>query len=173
MWKRKYFYRAASPAPAAHRREVYKETLVDDTGKPIARTIVSDVEQEPVAQPVVAPVYVPAPRRAVMWLSDGMGAKQLLWYIVSLVNGLLAVRFVLLLLGANAASPFVRFIYNLSRPFVLPFVGIFESPAVEGSVFEWASIVAIVVYLLLAYGIARTIDLWYTHTHSTITPDSW
>jgi hypothetical protein len=169
MWKRKYFYRAASAAPAAHRREVYKETLLDNTGKPLARTVVTDVEQEPVMQPV----YVSAPRRAVMWISDGAGAKQLLWYIVSLVNGLVAVRFALLLLGANAASPFVRFIYSLSQPFVLPFAGIFESPAVEGSVFEWASIVAILVYLLLAYGIARTIDLWYARTHSTITPDSW
>src|SRR5690242_203897 len=92
MWRRKYFYRAA---PAEHRREVYKETLVDDTGKPIARTVVTDVEQEPVVQPVAAPVYVPAPRRAVVWLRDGAGAKQLLWYVVSLVNTLLVVRFVL------------------------------------------------------------------------------
>jgi hypothetical protein len=172
MFKRKHYYRAAGAAPA-NRHEVYRETVVDEAGTPVQRTVVSDVREEPAIQPVVQPVYVSAPRRAVLWIRDGSGAKQILWYVLGLVNGLLALRFVLLLLGANPASPFVRFIYGLSLPFVFPFLGIFEAPALDGSLIEWASVVAILVYLLLAYAIARTIDLWYARAHRSATPDVW
>jgi YGGT family len=72
------------------------------------------------------------------------------------------VRFALLLLGANEASGFVRFIYGLSRPFVLPFQGIFGEPTLGASVIEWASLVGIIVYALVAYGLARLIELIYT-----------
>jgi len=71
------------------------------------------------------------------------------------------VRFALLLLGANEASGFVRLIYGLSRPFVLPFQGIFGEPVLGASVLEWASLVGIIVYALVAYGLARLIELIY------------
>jgi hypothetical protein len=49
----------------------------------------------------------------------------------------------------------------LSRPFVLPFLGIFGEPSLGASVLEWASLVGIVVYALVAYGLARLIELIY------------
>jgi hypothetical protein len=77
------------------------------------------------------------------------------------IEALLAVRFVLLALGANEASGFVRLIYGLSRPFVLPFQGIFGEPTLGASVLEWASLVGIIVYALVAYGLARLAELIY------------
>jgi hypothetical protein len=75
------------------------------------------------------------------------------------VEVLLAIRFVLLLLGANPDSPFVSLIYGLSGIFVLPFQGIFGEPTFDSSVLEWSSLVGIVVYLLIAYGLARLVEL--------------
>ena len=62
---------------------------------------------------------------------------------------------------ASEASGFIRFIYGLTQPFVMPFLGIFGEPSLGASVFEWASLIAIAIYMLLAYGISRIIELMY------------
>lgn len=68
-------------------------------------------------------------------------------------------RFVFRLFGANASNPFVSLVYSLSAPLVAPFAGIFGmelaiTPAV-GGVFEWASLIAIIVYGLIAAVLSR------------------
>ncbi|HEX6258573.1 MAG TPA: YggT family protein [Candidatus Saccharimonadales bacterium] len=75
--------------------------------------------------------------------------------LVSLIFGLielvLVLRFIFRVVGANPANSFVDWIYDLSSPLIAPFVGIFGSPAttegaVVASVFEWSSLIGIVVY---------------------------
>jgi YggT family protein len=87
-------------------------------------------------------------------------AKQIVWFIIGLIIALIALRFVLLALGANPANGFARFVYGLSRLFDAPFLGIFGAePAIEGSYFEFASLIAIAVYLLLGWIINRVLEL--------------
>jgi hypothetical protein len=87
-------------------------------------------------------------------------AKQIVWFVIGLIIALIALRFVLLALGANPDNGFARFTYGLSRLFVLPFIGIFGSePSIEGSYFEFASLIAIAVYLLLGWIINRVLEL--------------
>jgi len=93
--------------------------------------------------------------------------KQVIYFICGVINVLLVLRFVLLLLGANEVSSFVTLIYGLSRPFVLPFRGIFAAPDLGASVIEWAALVGIVVYSLLAYGLVRGIALIYAPVQPT------
>lgn len=85
------------------------------------------------------------------------------WWIVGALETLLAVRFVLKMLGANPNSGFVEFVYSLSSPFVAPFRGIFSTPKTEGdittSVFETQVLVAMVVYLLVGWGIIKLLSL--------------
>ncbi|KPV52611.1 hypothetical protein SE17_14465 [Kouleothrix aurantiaca] len=88
--------------------------------------------------------------------------KQIVYFVVGVINVLLALRFVFLALGASEASSFIRLVYGLSQPFVMPFLGIFGEPTLGASVFEWASLIAIAIYMLLAYGIARVIELAYS-----------
>jgi YGGT family len=95
--------------------------------------------------------------------------KQAIYFIFGAVNILILIRFVLLLLGASDASPFVGLVYGMSRGFVAPFSGIFAEPTLGGSVFEWAALVAIIIYALVAYGIARIVELAYAPAQSTIT----
>jgi len=87
-------------------------------------------------------------------------AKRIIWYIAGFIVALLALRIVLLLLAANQGNTFVDFIYGLSGFFAMPFYGIFSYQPVYGSsTFEVSSVVAIVIYLLIAWGIAKLFTL--------------
>jgi hypothetical protein len=80
---------------------------------------------------------------------------QIVWYILGLLDILLAFRFVLKLLGANSAAGFSNFIYTTSYPFAAPFLNVFRATNVQGSVFEWTTILAMLVYALIAWGIVK------------------
>lgn len=84
---------------------------------------------------------------------------QAIWLLFGIVEGLLAIRFVLRLLGANEAAGFARFIYGATGPFVAPFNNLFANPGGSGTVLELNTIVAIVVYMLLAWLIAKVVWL--------------
>src|SRR5438309_1116888 len=75
---------------------------------------------------------------------------QVIWYILGVVEVLLIIRVILKALGANPLSGFTNLIYTISNPLALPFKGIFQTAVVEGSVFEWSTLIAGVVYALVA-----------------------
>lgn len=80
---------------------------------------------------------------------------QIVWYVLSLLEALLAFRFILKLLAANPLAGFTSFIYNVSYPFVAPFQNVFRFTKIEGSIFEWMTILAMLVYWLIAWGIIK------------------
>lgn len=88
-------------------------------------------------------------------------AERVIWYIAGIVLVLLSFRFVLALLGANATNGFANFIYTTSHPFVSPFFSLFNyRNYMNGtSQFEIYTLAAIVVYAVIAWGIARLFTL--------------
>ena len=91
-------------------------------------------------------------------------ADRIVFYIAGVIETLLIFRFTLKLLGANAGSPFVNFIYTLSGIFEMPFRGIFSTSVFQGgeptvSVLEPSSLFAILVYLVIAIGIVQLINV--------------
>jgi|SRR3989344_5388768 len=80
---------------------------------------------------------------------------QVVWYILGILEVLLAFRFVLKLLAANPNAGFTSFIYDVSNVFASPFLNVFKISRVEGSVFEWTSLLAMLVYWLIAWGIVK------------------
>ena len=80
---------------------------------------------------------------------------QVVWYILGLLEVLLAFRFGLKLLAANPSAGFSSFIYAVSHPFAAPFLKVFQATTIEGGVFEWTTLLAMFVYLLIAWGIVR------------------
>lgn len=80
---------------------------------------------------------------------------QVVWYILGLVEALLAFRFVLKLLGANAGAGFTDFIYGVTYIFAAPFLNVFGKTEVAGSVVEWTTLLAMFVYWALAIGIIK------------------
>lgn len=80
------------------------------------------------------------------------------WYVVGIIDLLLLLRIIFHLFGARSAG-FSDFLYTITGPFVAPFRGIFASPSVEGSYFDTASLVAIVIYALIGWLIVGLINL--------------
>jgi len=85
--------------------------------------------------------------------------QYLIYFIFGVLEILLAFRLVLKLMGASIASAFVSFIYGLTGLFILPFEGIFRRGYAQGvettSVLEPSTVVAIIVYAVLAWGIVK------------------
>lgn len=90
-------------------------------------------------------------------------AVNAVWFIFGVITILLALRFILKLAGANPNNGFVDFVYSVSGVLSAPFDTIFGvTSATAGrvhSVFEPSILVAIAVYALIAWGIARLLHL--------------
>ncbi len=82
---------------------------------------------------------------------------QIAWYIFYAIEALLLFRFLLKLLAANANAGFTEFIYTISGVFVAPFRYVFRATEVGGSIFEWSTLLAMLVYWVLVWGIIRLI----------------
>lgn len=87
-------------------------------------------------------------------------AARIIWFVAGVILTLLAFRFVLTLLGANPGNAFADFIYDTSHPLVQPFFGLFSYDLAYGvSRFEIFTLVAMAVYAIIAWGLARLVTL--------------
>lgn len=93
---------------------------------------------------------------------------QIVWYILGLVDVLLAFRVVLKALGANQYVGFTSLIYSVTAPLVAPFRGILATSATGNSVIEWSTIIAAIVYLCIAWGVVYLLDLIYPITPNDV-----
>jgi hypothetical protein len=84
-------------------------------------------------------------------------AARVVWTILWVVQVVLALRFILRLIGANPSAGFTDFIYSLAAPLMAPFFNIVPNSRIEtsASIFEWNTLIAMVVYWLLAWAIIR------------------
>ncbi len=80
---------------------------------------------------------------------------QVVWYILGVLEALLLFRFVLKMLGANAQAGFTFFIYGATHIFAAPFLNVFRITQIEGSIWEWTTLLAMLVYGLVALGIVK------------------
>lgn len=87
-------------------------------------------------------------------------AVRIILYITGFILVLLAFRFVLPLLGANLNNAFANGIFQVTGPFVTPFSGLFRNVTVDRFVqFEPNTLVAMVVYALIAWGLVKLITV--------------
>lgn len=88
-------------------------------------------------------------------------AYRLVHFILGFIEVLLALRFLFKMLGANPQNVFAILVYSISSLFMLPFTGLFGGAAVTANgsarVLEPSIIIAMIVYALLAFGIAKLI----------------
>lgn len=102
--------------------------------------------------------------RSVQSSSDSKStAVNAVWYLCGLICIVLGIRFVLKLTGANPSNAFVDFVYAVSGVLSAPFDSIFGVTTVEGetvsAAFEPSILVAIAVYVLIAWGIVKLLRL--------------
>lgn len=123
--------------------ESVKETITtqSDTGNTVATNKPTEVNQ----------VEVNA--------TGSQTAQYLIYFFFGLLETLLVFRLVLKLMGASISSAFVGLIYGLTGLFILPFEGIFRRGFTQGleatSILEPSTLVAIIVYAVLAWGIVK------------------
>lgn len=82
---------------------------------------------------------------------------QIVWYVLAVLEILLALRFLLKLFAANPQAGFTQFIYVITGFFAAPFFIVFKVSQVQGSIFEWSTLLAMAVYLLIAFMIVKAI----------------
>jgi len=80
---------------------------------------------------------------------------QIVWYLLGLLEILLAFRFVLKLFAANPVAGFTSFIYGTTYIFTAPFLSVFRMTKVDGNIFEWTTLLAMFVYWIIATGIIK------------------
>lgn len=86
-------------------------------------------------------------------------ATQVVYLVFGVIDGVLLIRLVLKLLGANPHAGFASFIYGVSDFFLAPFKNLLPAIGNEHSVLEMSVVVAILVFALLAWLLARLVEI--------------
>jgi hypothetical protein len=114
-------------------------------------------QQAPASGP--APAASPAQHVSSEQGSYNFRAAAIVAFVVGAVDIFIAARFLGKLLGASAQSAFVNFIYQVSGPMVAPFTGIFGDTGSKTNTFETASLVALVAYAVIGWGLVVLIRI--------------
>jgi hypothetical protein len=87
-----------------------------------------------------------------MWLT------RFVYFLLSVLEIILILRFAFRLLGANPYVAFVQGLYSFSDFFVSPFNGIFGQPSLRSTyVFDVSTLIAMLIYALVFWGIVSLI----------------
>lgn len=96
--------------------------------------------------------------------TDSQTVEYLVYFLFGFLEVLLAFRLVLKLMGASVSSAFVGLIYGITGIFILPFEGIFRRGFAQGvettSVLEPSTLVAMIVYALMVWGVVKLIRIF-------------
>lgn len=111
-------------------------------------------------------VNTDTPDRVVETTAPGnVVAQRIVWYVTGFIITMLALRIIFQLLGANQGNALVDFVYGLSGFFAAPFFGMFSyTPSYGVARFEFETLVAILIYALIGWGVAKLFTLNSTHT---------
>lgn len=96
--------------------------------------------------------------------------SQFIWLLLGGLEGLIGIRVILRLIGANPGSWFTAFVYQLSDVFLWPFRNIVANPVFQNLVLEVTSLIAMLVYALVGWAMVRLIwVLFYRAPTSQVT----
>jgi uncharacterized protein YggT (Ycf19 family) len=88
--------------------------------------------------------------------------SQVIWFLTAILEAFIGIRVLLKLMAANPEAGFAQFVYNLTAVFLAPFSGLMPKPSAGGAVLELASVFAMIIYALLAWGVVRAIWLIFS-----------
>ena len=80
---------------------------------------------------------------------------QAIYLLFGFIDALIVIRVVLKLLAANPAATFAQWIYGMTAWLGAPFTGLFGAVGIGGGVLELNALVALTVYALLAWALAK------------------
>ena len=122
---------------------------------PVARREDVRVSQQPGAEQrqIVTEDVNAGQRQTLQWVTALIG------FMFTVLEGLIGLRVVLKFIDANSKNAFASFVYNITALFVAPFAGLVGNPAMGGNVLEITSLVAMIVYAMLAAVVIRLVWL--------------
>ena len=82
---------------------------------------------------------------------------QVIWMLLGFLETVLALRFLFKLIGVNPANAFATLLYGFTDLFVTPFASLTRAPSAEGMVFEFSTLIAMLVYALVFYALERLV----------------
>lgn len=87
--------------------------------------------------------------------------QAVVYTLFGILEGLLIIRFFLALLGANPYNAFAQVVYGVTLPFIAPFATLFNERTTSSYIgrFEIDTLVAIVIYALIAWVVLRLLEL--------------
>jgi uncharacterized protein YggT (Ycf19 family) len=97
-------------------------------------------------------------------VSPGRRAIQIIYLVFGIVEGLLLVRLLLKVLGTNPEAPFSSFIYGLTDFLMGPFKGMLPAIVSGKTIFEPSVLIAILVYALIAWVLAKVVEIAYSRS---------
>ena len=95
-------------------------------------------------------------------------ATQLIWLLLGLLEAAIALRVLFKLIAVNAANPFAALLYNVTDLFVAPFASLIGAPAAGGMVLEISSIIAMIVYMLIAWALERIVYVLFYRPRGSV-----
>jgi len=104
-------------------------------------------------QAVAPPIKTEHPQKVFEKKKKIFRTNQVVWYILVFIEVLLIFRAGFKAIGADPSSGFVNLIYSMTELMVVPFQGIIRTAVSGNSVIEWASVIAGIVYALIAWGL--------------------
>ena len=87
--------------------------------------------------------------------NPGWRAVQLIYLVFGVIDGLLLIRMMLKLLGANPHAGFSNWLYNVTDVFLAPFRNLLPTIGNEQSQLEMSLVIAVLVYALIGWAVAR------------------
>lgn len=135
--------------------ETQEEVTIADNPQQVVRKTTTSVEPQ---------VKGEAPQKVFDKKKTIFRFNQIIWYVLSLIEVLLAFRVVLKALAANPFIGFTSLIYSITGPLVAPFQGILGTSVTGNSTIEWSTLIAAVVYVCVAWGLVYLLDLIYPIT---------
>ena len=94
-------------------------------------------------------------------------ATKIIWLLLGLIEAVIVLRVVFQLIAFNAANPFATFLYDLSNIFVAPIARVTGSLTTGSMVSEISSIIAMIVYLLIAWALELTVNVLVYRPHGS------
>lgn len=91
---------------------------------------------------------------------------QFVWLLAGLLEAVLGLRFVLKLIAANPNAPFAQLVYGFTNLFLWPFHNLTPAPAAQGMVLETSTLIAMIVYAVLAWVMVKLLYLIFLPSKS-------
>lgn len=101
----------------------------------------------------------PSESEVVSSFNPGWRAVQLVYLVFGVIDGLLIIRLLLKLLGANPTAGFANWVYNVTAFFLAPFKNILPTIGTDQSQLEMSVVLAIIVYALIGWAVGRLIAI--------------